>query len=97
MINARGDSISSLTEHQKVVEIAIREALPHGPTIRGTSLYTWADEGVAKRLWRRSRKRYLYELEIAEADIRHKGDLNYYSEALDAVKSGKPFEDAIRK
>jgi hypothetical protein len=97
IIDPRGDSFGTLTDHQKAVEIAIRAALPNGAIVRGNSLYTWADEQLAKRLWPRSKKRYLYELEIDEADICHKGDLNYYSEAVSAAKSGAPIEDAVSK
>lgn len=97
IIYSRGDSLSTLTDHQKNVELAIRSALPDGANVRGTSLYTWADEKLARRLWPLSRKRYLYELEIDETDIRHRGDLNYYSEAETAAKLSTPFEDAIRK
>lgn len=88
LIESRGDSFSALTEDEKKVELAIRATLPDGENIRSTSLYTWADEELAKRLWSLSGKRYLYELEIDEADIRHKGDLNYYSEAKTAAKLG---------
>jgi hypothetical protein len=95
VIRCRGDSFDTLTDHQKTVEIAIRKALPDGANVRSTSIYVWADQQVAKRLWPLSKKRYLYELEIDEVDIRHKGDLNNYSEAETAAKSGKPFEDAV--
>ena len=79
-----------------MVEGAIRTALPDGTNIRGSSLYTWKDETLARRLWLLSKKKYLYELEIDEADIRHKGDLNHYSEAEVAAKLGKSF-DEVRK
>ena len=79
------------------METAIRAALPNGAIVRGNSLYTWANEEVAKRLWPLSKKRYLYELEIDKADIRHKGDLNQYSEAESAAKSGAPVENAVGK
>ncbi len=97
MIESRGDSFGTLTDHQKTVETAIRTALPNGTMVRGNSLYTWANEEVAKRLWPLSKKRYLYELEIDKADIRHKGDLNQYSEAESAAKSGAPVENAVGK
>ena len=97
VIEPRGDLFSTLTEHQRVVETAIRATLPNGATVRGHSLYTWADEKVARRLWPLSKKRYLYELEIDKADIRHKGDLNQYSEAVSAAKSGAPIERAVGK
>ena len=97
MIESRGDLFSTLTDHQRTVETAIRAALPNGAIVRGNSLYTWANEEVAKRLWPLSKKRYLYELEIDKADIRHKGDLNQYSEAESAAKSGAPVENAVGK
>jgi hypothetical protein len=36
-------------------------------------------------------------LEIEDANIRHIGDLNWYSAAVDAVRRGKPFKDAVDK
>jgi hypothetical protein len=96
-IPTRGDSFNTLTEDQKVVELAVRLALPAGAQIRGESLYTWANEMLARRLWRFSKKKYLYELEIDERDIRHKGDLNWYSAAMDAVKAGRSPHDAVKK
>lgn len=92
-----GDSFDILTDPQKAVEIAVRAARSDGATVRSTSLFTWADQAVAERLWARSKKKYLYEVEIDDADIRHKGDVNQYSEAADAAKLNRPFEDAITK
>jgi len=40
---------------------------------------------VAKRVWPLSGKLYLYELEILQADIRFRGDLNHYNNAADAA------------
>ena len=59
-------------------------------------MYTWEDEVIAKRLWKNSGKRYLYELEVEDASIRHMGDLDLYSAAKDAVKGGKSPDSAIR-
>jgi hypothetical protein len=39
----------------------------------------------------------LYELEIDEASVRHKGDLTCYSAALDALKAGKSVNDAVER
>lgn len=47
-----------------------------------------------------SRKRYLYKLEILEADIRLRGDLNHYNNAIDAVDANTPLDkhlEAYRK
>jgi hypothetical protein len=97
MIKPRGDPFNTLTEPEKAVETAVRAALPNGENVRSTSVYTWANETVAKRLWQYSGRRYLYELEIDKADIRHIGDLNHYSDAKDAAISGAPFEDAVAR
>lgn len=96
-IRARGDPFNTLTDDQKVVELAVRSALPAGVKIRSESLYTWSSEMLARRLWRLSKKKYLYELELDERDIRHKGDLNWYSAAVDAIKAGKSPHDAVKK
>lgn len=93
----RGDFFSTLTDSEKQVELAIRSTLPDGANIRSTSVCTWANENLAKRLWPRSRKKYLYELEIDDFNIRHIGDLNWYSAAKDAVNSGELPKDAVDK
>jgi hypothetical protein len=36
-------------------------------------------------------------LEIEDANVRHKGDLNWYSSAVDAAKLGTSPDDAIKK
>lgn len=96
-IKTRGNSFNTLTDRQKVVELAVRSRLPAGIQIRSESLYTWLSETLARRLWPRSDKKYLYELEVDERDIQHRGDLNWYSAAVDAVKAGKSPYDAIEK
>jgi hypothetical protein len=97
IIFGRGDSFETLTPEQKTVELAIRSTLPNGKAIRSTSLYTWANETVAKRLWPLSKKKYLYELEVESEDMRHKADLNYYSEAIDAVKTDRSLQEAVNR
>lgn len=96
LLRPRGDPFT-LTDQQRIVERAIRSALHDGDKIRGNSLYTWADEGVAKRVWPRSGKQHLYQLEVGHANIRHRGDVNWYSAAVDAVKSGVSPDDAVAK
>jgi hypothetical protein len=58
VMESRGDSFDILTDYEKMVEVAIRAALPDGTNVRGTSLYTWEDEKLAKRLWGLSKKKY---------------------------------------
>ena len=90
-------SFSILTGSQIQVELAIRATLIDGENIRNNSVYTWADEKLARRLWPFSRKKYLYELEIENSNIRHIGDLNWYSAAEDAVKAHVSPESAVEK
>jgi len=97
VISTRGDSLNTLTDHQKMVELAIRSELHNGAEIRSTSLYTWANEALARRLWHLSKKKHLYELEVDHANVRHRGDLNWYSAAVDAVKLGKSPKVAVGK
>lgn len=86
-----------LTENQEDVERVIRSTLPNGEDIRGNSIYTWASEPVAKRVWPHSGRKYLYQLEVDEAHIRFRGDLNWYSAAVDKVAAGKAPDDAVNE
>jgi hypothetical protein len=97
VIRPRGDSFNTLTDQQKVVERAIRSTLHDGTEIRGNSVYTWVEEGVARRLWPLSKKKHLYELEIEHSNIRFQGDLNCYSTAIDAVAAGRSPQNAVEK
>lgn len=93
----RGDSFDMLTDHQKSVELLIRDALLDGVNVRGGSLFTWESEALAKRLWPHSKKKFLYHLEVDEADIRFRGDLNCYSAAVDAVKTGASPDEHVAR
>jgi hypothetical protein len=87
IISPKRDSFGMLTDTEKQVETLIRSTLPDGQSIRGDSLFAWESQTVASRVWPLSGKRYLYELEVDEADIRFRGDLNHYNNAKDAVKN----------
>jgi len=96
-VHPRGDPFDTLTDDQKQVEREIRATLPNGEIVRSTSLYAWEDEAVARRLWPHSKRKYLYELEIEQSNIRLKADLNFYSEAVDAIKEGRSPIPAVEK
>jgi hypothetical protein len=96
IIRPRGDPFK-LTPEQQIVETAIRRALPNGEDIRTNSIYAWEDEAVARKLWDMSGKKNLYTLEIDDADVRHRGDVNCYSTAVDAVTCGKSSDEAVEK
>jgi hypothetical protein len=92
---SRGDHFAGLTGVQKAAELAIGAAKPDGLKVRSTSLYVWVDQVVAEKLWKLSKKKYLYELEVDQADIHHKGDVNCYSAAMDAIAAGRPPTDPV--
>ena len=95
IMRSRGDHFDGLTADEKVVEQAIRALLPNGCGVRSTSLYTWESENLARRLWPLSKKNFLYKLEIEEEHIRFRGDLNWFSEAVQAVTRGESPDRAV--
>ncbi len=95
-ISSSGDHISRLTPEQRKIELLIRDRLPNGHALRSGSLYVWLSEELAKRLWTRGSKKYLYELEIDEKDILLRGDLNCFSAAVDTIKLSQDPQPAVR-
>ena len=91
VIFSRGDHADGLTEIEREVEARLRAASAEGEPIRRDSLYTWQDEDFARLAGSFKRARFLYELEVNDADIRHVGDLDHYSAAKDAAKLGQPY------
>lgn len=63
------------------------------------SIYTWRDKAVAERMWNLEARakvyKHLYKLQVQECDIRHIGDLNFYTEIGTALKRGESVEFAI--
>jgi hypothetical protein len=97
IVRSRGDHFDTLTALEKQVEAAIRAVSENACDIRRTSLYAWADEAMANRLWKLGRKKYLYYLTVDESNVRHKGDVNCYSLAGDEIASGASPDNAIKK
>jgi hypothetical protein len=97
IISSRGDHYDRLTGTQQQVELVIRRTLPKGENVRRTSLYTWEDRSFARLGWEHRKRRYLYELEVDEADIRFHGDLQHFSDAEDAIKDHRSPHDAVAR
>lgn len=95
IITPKRDLFGMLTGIEKQVEARIRATLPDGESIRGGSVFDWENEAVAFRVWPLSRKKYLYQLEVDEADIRFRGDLNHCNNAKDAVAGGRPMDEYV--
>jgi hypothetical protein len=94
VVASRGDHFDTLTDDEKAVELGFRAASPAAADIRIKSLYAWEDVAIAKRLFRAKGAEFLYELEIDDASIRHQGDLNVFSAAVDVVRI-KPISELI--
>ncbi|WP_454655096.1 hypothetical protein [Bosea beijingensis] len=83
------DHSESLDKSWAVTEAAIRAVSPDKEAIRKDSIYTWESEDWARKAWALEKGKYLYEVEIDEADIRHRGDTNAYGLVKDLLKAGK--------
>ncbi|PBC21280.1 hypothetical protein CK226_20825 [Mesorhizobium sp. WSM4311] len=93
------DNMDGLTEIEKKAELFLRAAHEEGEALRKGALYLWQDLRVAKYLWEFRGKtsdprKYLYTMKYDEVDFIHAGDLRHYTVLKDAVKEGKPLEDA---
>ena len=75
-VDPSGDHLDELQPNVKAVELLIRKAMPNGHAIRGESLHVFVSQEVALRYWFFKAGRHLYELEVEESDILHKGDMN---------------------
>ena len=85
IIRSQRDHFQRLSDDEKEVENHVRNTMPDGERIRSTSLYTWARLPIAERGWRSWRQAHLYRLEIKVEDIVFEGDLDFFSDAKDAV------------
>lgn len=80
-----GDHTATLDGAHAEPERLLREAMGDDGEVRATSLYTWEDETWAIRAWTYEKGKYLYKLEIDETDVRHRGDVNHYTDIGNAL------------
>jgi hypothetical protein len=92
-----GDHYSGLTGDQQKAEDKVRAGRPDGAEVRADHLYVYPHRDMAEEDWKHRKDRHLYELEIDEADIRHRGDLQIFHEVIDAVRIGAPVDEAVRR
>ncbi|MER8586051.1 hypothetical protein NKH92_24630 [Mesorhizobium sp. M0871] len=99
----RGDVVASAADHaattlhasHALAEQAFRDGIPNGHDLRANSLYTWRDESWARLTWDREKGKFLYKLEIDTDDIRHTGDVCWYSAAGILIGNGKSPDEAV--
>lgn len=94
-IRSQRDHYSRLSDVEKQVECCVRKAMPDGERIRSTSLYTWATLPMAETGWRSWKEANLYQLEVKEEDIVFEGDLDFFTEAKEAVANNANPDEAV--
>ena len=97
MLAPEVDSFLRLTPREQVVDRAIRDILPNGDDLRGSSIYIWEDYEWANRAWQLRGSPFLYELEFDASDILFRSDVNHYTDACDAMDDRKLFDEAIAR
>jgi hypothetical protein len=93
--------VGLLTLHTTLheAEKLIREARSGGAEIRSNCIYAWECAEMAESNWRIEKAKHLYELEICEADILHRGnavhvfDLRSAEESLKAALAKRYWEE----
>jgi hypothetical protein len=89
-ISSRGDHLNTtLTADRKPAELALRSGNEERATLRKNCLYTWRDKSVGERMWKLSRAKFFYELEIDPIDLKHSGDVQWYTDIQDAFTAGR--------
>jgi hypothetical protein len=73
----RGDHTSSLNRKLHEAERLIRQAKSDGAEIRSNCVYVWENYDMAESNWTLEKDKHLYELEIFETDILHRGSAIY--------------------
>ncbi|MGX7875057.1 hypothetical protein ACVDG5_022075 [Mesorhizobium sp. ORM6] len=86
-VTSAGDHALTLDAAHVATEQALRDGIPNGRDLRTNSLYTWRDESWARSSWQYEDK-FLYKLEVDTDDIRHTGDVCYYTDTGTAIKKG---------
>lgn len=85
----RGDHKDTLHTTLHEAEKLIREARADGAEIRSNCIYAWESAEMAESNWRIEKGKHLYELEICEADVLHRGNAVHVSNLRDANESLK--------
>jgi hypothetical protein len=63
-------------EHGKAMEGLLEGCRPEDRPRRSDCLFVFENEVAAERYWRTNDGLFLYEVEIDESEVRHRGDMN---------------------
>ena len=92
-----GDHYDRLMPDEKLAEDAIRAGKPDGAQIRAESLCVYPDSEMAQFDWTRRKARHLYKLEVDEADIRHRGDLQVFRDVVTTIRKKESADELVQK
>ena len=95
IITAGRDSLTTFTGSKKIFEEALRAGHPAGSKIRAEALYAWESPDFVPPIWHKIPYKYYYEVEIDEADICHRSNLNHYNDGIDAVGNGQSLDKIV--
>jgi hypothetical protein len=96
IITAGRDSLTTFKGPKKVFEEALRAGHAGGPKIRAEALYAWESPDFVPPIWAKIPYKYYYEVEIDEADILHRSNLNHYNDGNDAANSSQPLDKIVQ-
>jgi hypothetical protein len=96
IITAGRDSLITFKGPKKIFEEALRAGHVDGPEIRAEAFYVWESPDFVPSIWEHIPYRYYYEVEIDEADIIHRSNLNHYNDGIDAAKKGLPLDKYVQ-
>ncbi|MEI9413041.1 hypothetical protein [Mesorhizobium salmacidum] len=88
------DSIDRIHAANRPAELAIRAAREDGAK-RGAVVFAWRDRAWADFAYKYSKKKFLYDVVIDEADIVHIADLTHYNSVRDNLAKGESADEAI--
>ena len=92
-----GDHRDRLPPDHKDAEDAVRGAQREGELIRSRSLYTYDSLEMSEADCRLKAGRHLYQLEVGEADIIHRGDLMIFAEVIKAIRVEADTETSAKR
>jgi hypothetical protein len=74
VLRPRGDHIATMNAMLHEAERLLRKGKVGGDKIRSNCVYVWETLEAGESNWSHDKEKHLYELEICDADILHRGD-----------------------
>jgi hypothetical protein len=97
IVRQTSDHVDRLTDARCGAERLIRAAREDGESIRANSVYSYLDRDFAEFAWRYRKGTHLYEVEIDDADVVHKADLDSYTAVEEAHGKGEATAEHVAR